>query len=124
MIDKLKRIFCKSKTLNEYLAEANLEEKDLQDMTASIDIEGAYLTEAQKSKLASEEGLEFSEDTAHFSGMEIISLSSSAITIISALISLEKWLGSRYSVTITLNGTRQKLSINQAISTILNNVKK
>ena len=124
MIDKIKKLFCKSKTLNDYLAEANIEEKDLQDMTASIDIEGAYLTESQKSKLASEEGLEFSEDTANFSGIEIISLSSSAITIISTLISLEKWLGSRYSVTITLNGIKQKLPINQAIITILNNVKK
>ena len=120
----LKKLFCRSKSINDYLAEANLEEKDLQDMTASIEIDATYLSESQKSKLASEEGLELKEETANFSGMEVISCTSSAITIISALISLEKWIGSKYFVTITIKGERQRVTVNQAIRLILDVSKK
>lgn len=119
-----KKLFCRSKSLNDYLAEANLEEKDLQDMTASIEFDATCLNESQKSQLTNEGGLELKEETANFTGMEIVSCTSSAITIISALISLEKWIGSKYFVTITIKGERQRVTVNQAIRLIFDVSKK
>lgn len=119
MIDKLKKILVGRKSLNDYLAEAGLSEEDLKNKMATFEFDASFLTESQKSKLENESGLLLHRDTANFTGMEIISCTSSAITILSALISLEKWLGSKFFVSISSNNLKQKVTINQAIKIIL-----
>ena len=120
---KLKTALCGEKTLSDYLAETGLEETDLQKVTATLEVETDKLSDEQKSQLANEESFKAEGETYNFTGMELISCVASAMTIISTLISLEKWVGSNFFVTITLNGIKHRVTVNQGMALLFETVK-
>ena len=123
LFSKLTKSPQKAPSLNDYLSEAGLSEEDLQGITASLDVDASDLSNSQKRHLADEDGFELKPSTSNFTGMEISACTASAITILSTLISLEKWVGSKIFVTITLNNVKHRVTVNQAIKALLESAK-
>ena len=130
MVPKYVKLFNKltqspkpSPSPNDYLVEAGLNEEDLQGITASLDVDASTLSKKQKQLLTADEGAGLKPSTSNFTGLEIISCTSSAITILTTLVSLEKWVGSRIFVTITLNNVKHRVPVNQAIKLLLDTAK-
>ena len=120
----IKKLFGRNKTLDEYLNEAGLTREDLKDISVTLEFDASRLSDSQKQKLASDNGLQLNKETSNFAGWEFMTNTASAITIISALISLKKWLDSNHFVIMKVNNVKQKVTINQAIALTLGLAKK
>ncbi len=115
----LRKLFSKNRTIDDILRKSNVPKTCLEHINVSFDIDSDALKKEKFEELAARHSLNLQKGESHFSGMEAFAFTSNAITIISCLISLEKWVGSRYYVNLTINDVRQRVTINDAIKHIV-----
>lgn len=124
MLGILKRLFGRRKTAEFMLAKEGVTEKQLTRFgKVSFDINVNNSNRECIQQLSNIEGLEISQGPSQLLGGETLSCISSVITIIQALIIIEKWLGDRISVTISSNGEKIRLKVNDAIMYLIKKVK-
>ena len=119
MFQCLKKLFGKSMTVDDILQKSNIAKDSLEHVNVSFDIDSDALKREKFEELAAQHSLELQKGESHFSGMEAFSFTSNAITILSFLVTLEKWVGNRYYVNLKINEVRQRVTINDAIKHIL-----
>jgi hypothetical protein len=118
MLNFLKRLFNRKATVDSVLAEYNLTRNELKDINLSFRINADKIGLDDLKKICQNEDITIKKDKSQFTAMEIISISSNAITIISFLISLERWISSK----TPLECDGQKMPLNKAIQFFLNKI--
>ncbi len=118
MLNFLKRLFNRKATVDSVLAEYNLTRNELKDINLSFRINADKIGLDDLKKICQNEDITIKKDKSQFTAMEIISISSNAITIISFLISLERWISSK----TPLECDGQKMHLNKAIQFFLNKI--
>lgn len=118
MLNFLRHFKSRRRSVDEELAEYGLTRDDLQDVDLAFSISADDIALADLQKIGEGTAVDIRNDESNFTAMEFFSVSSNAITIISFLISLERWVSAR----TPLECDGQKVPLNDAIPFYLNKI--